>query len=299
MVMTSSERPSAAARTRLVLRVVGAGLLIATAAIHLDLYVTGYRTIPTIGWLFLGQVIAGFVLGAAVLVTGSRLAAAAGAGFALSTLGGYALSVFAGLFGFTEVRTTAGIVAGIIEIAAFAALAVFAALPSARDLAGQPTGLPGWMARLRAGQPGATGAVAGVAVVALIVLGVTYAHASGGGSAPAAGGRAVLKVTRIGGKRVLTNARGFTVYLFGPDTSTTSACKGSCTQYWPPVIGKPVLPAGTPGAVGAIRRSDGKLQATYNGHPLYTYISDQAPGQAKGNGVTLNGGIWREIVVSG
>ena len=45
----------------------GAGLLIATAAIHLDLYLTGYRTIPTIGWLFLLQVIAAFGLGLAVL----------------------------------------------------------------------------------------------------------------------------------------------------------------------------------------------------------------------------------------
>src|ERR1700735_2828555 len=74
---------------RLVLRVVGAGLLIATAAIHLDLYLTGYRTIPTIGWLFLLQVIAAFGLGLAVLaipsrlVTLSRLAAGAGALFAL------------------------------------------------------------------------------------------------------------------------------------------------------------------------------------------------------------------------
>ena len=49
------------------LRVVGSGLLIATAAIHLDLYLTGYRTIPTIGWLFLLQVIAAFGLGLAVL----------------------------------------------------------------------------------------------------------------------------------------------------------------------------------------------------------------------------------------
>jgi hypothetical protein len=73
---------------RLALRVAGAGLLAATAAMHLDLYLTGYRTIPTIGWLFLLQVIAGFALALAVLVTGSRLAAAAGAGFALSTLGG-------------------------------------------------------------------------------------------------------------------------------------------------------------------------------------------------------------------
>jgi hypothetical protein len=63
-----------------------------TGAIHLDLYLTGYRSIPVIGWLFLLQVIAAFALAAAVLVSGSRLAAAAGAGFALSTLGGYLLS---------------------------------------------------------------------------------------------------------------------------------------------------------------------------------------------------------------
>ena len=69
-------------------RVAGAGLLAATGAIHLDLYLTGYRSIPTIGWLFLLQVIAAFGLAVAVLVTGSRLAAAAGALFALSTLGG-------------------------------------------------------------------------------------------------------------------------------------------------------------------------------------------------------------------
>ena len=68
----------------LVLRVVGAGLLVATAAIHLDLYLTGYRTIPTIGWLFLLQVISAFGLGAIVLVSDSRLASAAGAGFALA-----------------------------------------------------------------------------------------------------------------------------------------------------------------------------------------------------------------------
>src|SRR5580658_6463390 len=117
---------------QLMLRVAGAGLLFAAGAIHLDLYLTGYRTIPTIGWLFLLQVIAAFALALAVLVTGGRhviagrLAAAAGAGFALATLGGYLLSVWIGLFGFKEVRTTAGIVAGVVEVAAFAVLAVLA-----------------------------------------------------------------------------------------------------------------------------------------------------------------------------
>lgn len=303
--MSATDQPAAAPpragadQLRLVLRVAGAGLLTATAAIHLDLYLTGYRTIHVIGWLFLGQIIAGFLLATAVLVTGSRLIAAAGAGFGLATLGGYVLSIYVGLFGFTEVRTTAGIVAGIIEVITFAALAMFAALPSARDRNTERAGLPAWLARLRAGQPGAGAAVAALSVVAAVVLGVSYAHAIGSQPLPTSGRHTVLKVARIGGASVLTNARGYTVYLFGPDTSTSSACTGTCTEYWPPVIGIPVLPAGTPGTLGVLSRPDGSLQATYNGHPLYTYISDRAPGQTNGNGISLNGGIWREVTVSG
>ena len=128
-------RPAADWRN-LLLRLSGGGLLIATAAIHLDLYLTGYRTIPTIGWLFLLQVIAAFILGLAVLaipaamVVPGRIAAVAGAGFAASTLGGYLLTVWIGLFGFKEVRTTAGIVAGVIEVAAIAVLALLALAPA-------------------------------------------------------------------------------------------------------------------------------------------------------------------------
>src|SRR3984885_14870461 len=130
---------------QIVLRVVGAGLLIATASIHLDLYVTGYRTIPTIGWLFLLQVIVAFALGLAVLVIPSRLvlprrlAAAAGAGFALSPLGGHLLTVWIGLFGFKEVRTTAGIVAGVIEVVAFVVLAALALAPAPQGRAAKAT----------------------------------------------------------------------------------------------------------------------------------------------------------------
>ncbi len=108
--MHTSQRLGAT-RVQLGLRVVGAGLLIATGAIHLDLYLTGFKNIPTIGPLFLLQVIAAFGLAVLVLVRGGRLIAALGAGFAASTLGGYLLSIWFGLFGFREVRTTAGIVA--------------------------------------------------------------------------------------------------------------------------------------------------------------------------------------------
>ena len=278
------------------LRVAGAALLAATAGIHLDLYLTGYRSIPTIGWLFLLQVIAALVLALAVLVTGSRLAAAAGAGFALSTLGGYLLTVWIGLFGFKEVRTTAGIVAGIIEVAAFAALAVFAASPPASAAAGHRAARAPLPDRLQDGIPGAAWATAGLSAVALILLGVAVAGAGAPATASAGSG---LKAVQIGGVSVLANARGFTLYSFAPDTPSKSVCNGSCATYWPPVKGPVSAGTGVTGKVGTITRSDGSAQATYDGHPLYTYVGDSAPGQAHGNNLNLNGGLWREVPTAG
>src|SRR6266480_2592386 len=159
-----------------VLRVTGAGLLAATAAIHLDLYLTGFQNIPTIGWLFLLQVIAGFVLAAAVLATGNPVVAALGAGFALSTLAGYLLSIWVGLFGFTEVRTTAGIVAGLIEVAAFAVLAALALSPARTDTTAKapadgaakaPAGFP---ARISPAITAAAATAAAVLTVVALVL---------------------------------------------------------------------------------------------------------------------------------
>jgi predicted lipoprotein with Yx(FWY)xxD motif len=65
------------------------------------------------------------------------------------------------------------------------------------------------------------------------------------------------------------------------------------------VTGKPAAGPGVTGRLGTISRSDGLAQATYNGHPLYTYIADTAPGQAKGNNLNLYGGLWREVTVPG
>ncbi len=284
-------------KQQLGLRLAGAGLLAATAAIHLDLYLTGYRSIPTIGLLFLLQVITAFVLAAAVLVTGSRVAAAAGAGFALSTLGGYLLSVWVGLFGFKEVRTTSGIVAGVIEVAAFAALALLAAVPAARRQPATRAAAGGALpARLQAGIPGAGWAIAGVSIVALLVLGISVATV--GSKAPASAGGA-LRTAKIRGVTVLTNAKGFTLYWFAPDTPAMSVCYATCAAYWPPVKGSLAAGPGVTGKLGTIKRSDGSAQATYNGHPLYTYVADTNPGQANGNGLDLNGGVWHEVTVSG
>jgi predicted lipoprotein with Yx(FWY)xxD motif len=119
-------------------------------------------------------------------------------------------------------------------------------------------------------------------------------HASGS----AASGSA-LKTAKIGGVTLVTSAKGFTLYSFAPDTATTSKCSGACAQIWPPVKGPATAGPGVTGKLGTINRSDGSMQATYNGHPLYTYAADSAPGQANGNNLDVNGGVWHEVPVSG
>jgi predicted lipoprotein with Yx(FWY)xxD motif len=121
-------------------------------------------------------------------------------------------------------------------------------------------------------------------------------------AAPASSGAvssSALKTATIGGAAVLTNGKGFTLYWFAPDTSTKSNCNGSCATYWPPVKGPVTAGAGVTGKLATITRSDGSVQATYNGHPLYTYVGDKAPGQDKGNGLNLSGGLWHDVTVSG
>ena len=117
-------------------------------------------------------------------------------------------------------------------------------------------------------------------------------------SSPAAATAGSLKTATIGGATVLTNASGFTLYSFAPDTSTKSNCNGTCAQNWPPVKG-PVTASGVTGTFGTIKRSDGSVQATFDGHPLYAFVGDTAPGQAKGNGLNAAGGLWHEVTTSG
>jgi predicted lipoprotein with Yx(FWY)xxD motif len=118
-------------------------------------------------------------------------------------------------------------------------------------------------------------------------------------SASASGSGAALKSATIGGVTVVTNAQGFTLYSFAPDTATASNCNGACAQIWPPVTGPAAAGQGVTGKLGTITRSDGAKQASYNGHPLYTYTADTAPGQAKGNGLNVDGGVWHEVTASG
>ena len=142
------------------------------------------------------------------------------------------------------------------------------------------------------------------AVAAVLAACSSSGTSSAGGSSststgsPAAATAGSLKTATIGGATVLTTASGFTLYSFAPDTSTTSNCNGTCAQNWPPVKG-PTTASGVSGTFGTIKRSDGSVQATFDGHPLYTFAGDTAPGQNKGNGLNAAGGLWHEITTSG
>ena len=128
----------------------------------------------------------------------------------------------------------------------------------------------------------------------------TTAPAAGASSTPASSASgSTVNMTTINGTAVVTNSAGKTLYWFAPDTSTTSKCTGSCSTYWPPVTGPVTAGSGVTGTLSTITRPDGTKQATYDGHPLYTYISDSAPGQTSGNNLNLNGGLWHDEPITG
>jgi predicted lipoprotein with Yx(FWY)xxD motif len=141
-------------------------------------------------------------------------------------------------------------------------------------------------------------AAAAVAALAACSSAGASSPSSSASSSPAAAAASTVKTATITGVTVLTNSKGFTLYSFAPDTATTSKCNGACAQNWPPVQG-PVTAAGVTGKFGTIKRSDGSIQATFDGHPLYTFAGDTTPGQAKGNGLNAAGGLWHEITTSG
>lgn len=142
-----------------------------------------------------------------------------------------------------------------------------------------------------------------IAGCALSGLALAACGSSGTGTPTAsqASSAAVLKSGSTSIGTVLANARGRTLYWFAIDTPTTSKCTGACANTWPPVTGSARLATGlaATGKFGTIKRTDGTVQVTWNGHPLYTYAGDSAAGQANGNGINGFGGIWHAVVLSG
>jgi predicted lipoprotein with Yx(FWY)xxD motif len=94
---------------------------------------------------------------------------------------------------------------------------------------------------------------------------------------------------------ILFDGRGFVLYAFTKDPRGRSVCGGACAKAWPPYIVRTAPRAGggtRRSLLGTTRRSDGRLQVTYAGRPLYYYVGDRAPGQILCQNVSEYGGLW-------
>ena len=144
-------------------------------------------------------------------------------------------------------------------------------------------------------------------VIAVLGLSSFALTACGGSSQPASGSQssqhasatatsAVSSRSIPGVGSVLVDSKGFTMYTYDPDTTNTIACTGQCAVNWPPLMGQPTSnDNAVPSAkLSTEKRPDGTAQATYNGHALYLFSGDKAPGQDNGDGLM---GVWHVVKV--
>jgi predicted lipoprotein with Yx(FWY)xxD motif len=139
------------------------------------------------------------------------------------------------------------------------------------------------------------GIAAALAALAL----ATAALATGSAASVKIGTR---KIPKLG--TVLVNSKGLTLYMFVPDKQKRVTCKGTCAVVWPPVklaAGQKAVATGQAkqSLIGSDRNPSGGKVVTYNRWPLYTYVVDTKPGQAKGQGLNLNGGLWYVLSPAG
>jgi predicted lipoprotein with Yx(FWY)xxD motif len=139
--------------------------------------------------------------------------------------------------------------------------------------------------------------------VVAFALGAAALVAACGGSSSAASaspspgpaGEKIAVATNAKLGQILVDQSGMTVYLFVADTGTSSTCYTQCATIWPPVLttGAPQAGAGAQASLlGTTTRTDGKVEVTYAGHPLYYFIQDKAAGDAKGQAINGFGGLW-------
>ena len=159
------------------------------------------------------------------------------------------------------------------------------------------------MRRIRSPRPlgGAVLLAAALALTVAVVASPAMAATSGSHAVGSARATAVTaRSSRYG--RILFDGSGRALYLFARDRAGRSSCSGACAKAWPPFLTKntPKAGAGLRGSLlGTTRRSDGRLQVTHAGHPLYYYSGDTKPGQIKCQGVSNFGGLWLVVTPAG
>jgi predicted lipoprotein with Yx(FWY)xxD motif len=125
----------------------------------------------------------------------------------------------------------------------------------------------------------------------------TSSSSAGGGEAAVV---SIASNPKLG--KIIVDSKGFTLYDFHKDKGTKSACYGGCAQVWPPLTSEGAPAAGNGASaskLGTTKRSDGTMQVTYAGHPIYTYTADTKPGDVKGNDFSSFGAQWYALAPSG
>jgi predicted lipoprotein with Yx(FWY)xxD motif len=135
-----------------------------------------------------------------------------------------------------------------------------------------------------------------LAIVTLVAFGCGGSTGSSSASpSPAATGTTIAVATNAKLGQILVDGKGITVYLFLQDTGTASTCYTNCAAIWPPVLtdGAPQAGSGSQASLlGTTTRTDGKVEVTYAGHPLYYFIKDKAVGDTTGQGINGFGALW-------
>jgi predicted lipoprotein with Yx(FWY)xxD motif len=144
--------------------------------------------------------------------------------------------------------------------------------------------------------------IATAAALGLLAVLAVFALQPGSGQAASAKAGAVVSTAHTSIGTILVNSRGHTLYLFGKDKNGKSSCSGQCASFWPPLIStaKARAVAGAKESlIGKTRRADGRMQVTYNHHPLYTFVMDTKKGQTKGEAFSAFGAKWYAVSPAG
>jgi predicted lipoprotein with Yx(FWY)xxD motif len=137
-------------------------------------------------------------------------------------------------------------------------------------------------------------------MIAALVLAAAVALAVAGTTSAATRATVSTRHGKLG--TFLVGAKGMTLYLFEKDKTSKSRCSGQCAQFWPPLLtsGKPKASGKAKSSLlGTTKRSDGKLQVTYKGHPLYYFVQDKKPGDTTGQDFLGFGAKWYVLAPSG
>jgi predicted lipoprotein with Yx(FWY)xxD motif len=135
--------------------------------------------------------------------------------------------------------------------------------------------------------------------VGVVVVTAVAALSASALAAPRAAARLSARASEYG--MTVFGPGGKVVYVFGADQGSSSRCYGVCAAAWPPVL-TGAAPLAGPGVqtklLGTTKRSDGKLQVTYSGHPLYYYSEDKV-GKIMCQHANMHGGLWLIIKPNG